>query len=312
MPRQPTHHNDPRPPRQPRPAADTGSSNRPKFRPNTPKGTTFKKPPLELFTSTLWEYPSQHYLPTNPDAPTVQGNPNYIGATPSWIIWQLLQRYTAPGETVLDPMCGSGTTLDVCTDLRRTGIGFDLNPSRQDIQPADARKLPLDNNACDLVFIDPPYSTHVNYSDDPACIGKLDAGGRDGGQAYYRAMAQVIAELARVLKPGRHLGLYVSDSRHEDNPRARTTRGTPRANDRSEFMPIGFELFAILRRHFQPVDIVAVVRRNAKLAQTNRQQQSLQANTFERGFNYLFIMQKPGEAKPTRPAQRRPTTPPRR
>ncbi|VAX37791.1 DNA methylase N-4/N-6 domain protein [hydrothermal vent metagenome] len=284
----------------------TPRGNRPKFTPNTPRGTTFKKPPLELFGTTLWEYPSQHYTPEpragkpapldrkpTPPAGTpdplgstpgprhagIQGDPNYVGATPSWVIWQLLQRYTEPGERVLDPMCGSGTTLDVCADLDRLGKGFDINPIRPDIERADARALPLPEACCDFVFVDPPYSTHINYSDAPTCIGKLDAGGRDHGRAYYQAMARVIAEIARVLRPGRHMGLYVSDSR-------RDKQGSP------EFMPIGFELFAILRQHFEPVDIVAVVRHNAKLKHPNRREQTIETDSLQRGFNYLFIMRK--------------------
>jgi DNA modification methylase len=275
MARRPTHPADTPAPR----------GNRPKFVPNTPKGTTFKKPALELFTSTLWEYPSQHYMPDHAGAggrPTVQGDPNYPGATPSWVIWQLIQRYTKPGERVLDPMCGSGTTLDVCADLAREAKGFDINPTRPDIEPADARKLPLPDACCDLVFVDPPYSTHINYSDQPGCIGKLDAGGRDGGRAYYQAMAQVIAEIDRVLRPGRHASLYVSDSRREAG------------EGRAEFMPIGFELFSMLRERFEPVDIVAVVRRNTKLHERGRISRARETNALERGFNYLFIMRKPG------------------
>lgn len=257
--------------------------NRPKFTPHTPKGTTFKKPPLELFTTTLWEFPSQHYMPEHRGAegrPTVQGDPNYAGATPGWVIWQLLNRYTTPGDRVLDPMCGSGTTLDVCADLDRLGKGFDINPIRPDIARADARRLPLPDACCDFVFVDPPYSTHINYSDAPNCIGKLDAGGPDHGRAYYQAMSRVIAEIDRVLRPGCHMGLYVSDSHREQS------RGG------AGFMPIGFELFAILRNHFEPIDIIAVVRHNAKLKQTNRREQAAESNSYQRGFNYLFIMRK--------------------
>ena len=264
---------------------DQGPGNRPKFTPNTPKGTTFNKPSLELFTTTLWEYPSQHYMPEHKGASgrrTVQGDPNYAGATPSWVIWQLLQRYTKPGDRVLDPMCGSGTTLDVCRDLDRDGKGFDIHPSRPDIERADARRLPLPDACCDFVFVDPPYSTHIDYSDEPDCIGKLDAGGPDQGRAYYRAMSHAITEIARVLKPRGHMGLYVSDSCRSDG------RGGP------EFMPIGFELFAILRRHLDPVDIVAVVRHNAKIKPTGRRTDSNATDSFQRGFNYLFIMQKTG------------------
>src|SRR5678816_2082078 len=74
---------------------------------------TGKKPPLRPQVTTLWDYPSQDYGDTH------QGLPGYKGATPSYIIWNLLQRYTKPNELVIDPFCGSGTTLDVARDLNR-------------------------------------------------------------------------------------------------------------------------------------------------------------------------------------------------
>lgn len=233
----------------------------------------FKKPPLRVFTTTLWEYPSQHY------GAEIQGDKNYTGATPSWVIWQLLQRYTREKDLVVDPMCGGGTTIDVARDLGRRALGYDLTPSRDDIIRADARRLPLEDAKADFVFIDPPYSTHIEYSDDPRDIGRLDAGGDsggDGGAAYYAAMEQVIAECHRVLKNRRYMGLYVSDSFKKGQP----------------FMPIGFELFSIMRRKFKPVDIVAVVRHNAKLKQGNWRKAAEEGNFFLRGFNYLFIMKK--------------------
>src|SRR5689334_11739333 len=115
------------------------------------------KPPLQLMTTTLWEYPSQDY------GREPHGDKDYVGATPAWVIWQLLSRYTREGDAVLDPMCGSGTTLDVAKELNRKGVGFDLAPSRPDIKQADARHIPLPNASVDFAFIDPPYSTHVDY-----------------------------------------------------------------------------------------------------------------------------------------------------
>ncbi len=131
----------------------------------------YKKPKLTLQTTTLWDYPSQHY------GTEIQGDKHYKGATPSYVIWNLLQRYTKPGDVVLDPMCGSGTTLDVCRDLGRQGIGFDVAPYRKDIRGGDARRLPLDKESVDFIFVDPPYSTHLKYSGHPQCIGELDAAG---------------------------------------------------------------------------------------------------------------------------------------
>ena len=260
-----------------------------------------RRPRLRVMTTTLWEYPSQHYDSQRAGAGAVglmQGNKDYAGATPSWLIWQLLTRYTRENDVVVDPMCGSGTTLDVCTDLNRRGIGFDLNPQRGEITHADAREIPLENQCADFVFIDPPYSTHIDYSDDPRCIGKLDAGhqpdsrrdlGRDEpppqmGEAYYEAMEEVIEEIARILKPGRYMGLYVSDSWRKNKGKKGGT-----------FMPIGFELFGILRDYLQPVDIICVVRHNAKLGRGNWHKAAEEGNYFLRGHNYLFICRRPPE-----------------
>lgn len=226
----------------------------------------YRKPDLTLQTTTLWDYPSQHY------GKETQGDPSYVGATPSYVIWNLLERYTRKNDLVVDPMCGSGTTIDVCKDLDRRYLGYDIAPYREDILKADARRLPLEDATADFVFIDPPYSTHVDYSDDPDCIGKLSA----LDSAYYEAMGEVIAECFRILKNRRYMGLYVCDSFKKGKP----------------FMPIGFRLFSILERHFKPVDVISVVRRNRTLKRRHWHTEAIAGNYFLRGFNYLFIVKK--------------------
>ncbi len=221
---------------------------------------------VPLMTTTLWDFPSQNY------GDGKQGDTNYVGATPSYVIANLLHRYTDPADIVLDPMAGSGTTPDVARDLGRTPLAFDLQSSRKDIEPADARSLPLKDRSVDFVFVDPPYSTHVKYSGKPECIGELDA--RDGG--YFEAMEVVIEELHRVLRPDRYLALYVSDSFQRKKP----------------FVPIGFELFAQLRQRFTPIDIVGVVRHNRTLMRNHWHTSALEGNYYLRGFNYLFVMYK--------------------
>ena len=227
----------------------------------------FRKPPLRIQPTTLWDYPSQHY------GEEIQGDASYKGATPSYIIWNLLQRYTKEKDLVVDPCAGSGTTLDVARDLNRKALGYDIHPTRKDIFRVDARKLPPElTNKAEFVFIDPPYSTHLDYGPDPRDIGKLDA----STPQYYEAMDQVFAEIHRILRPPHHMALYVSDS---------FVKG-------KGFYPIGFELFTRLRKYFQPTDIIAVTRHNKTLEMGNYRKAAEEGNFFLRGFNYLFIMQK--------------------
>jgi DNA modification methylase len=101
------------------------------------------------------------------------------------------------------------------------------------------------------------------------------------GGAYYEAMEEVIAEIERVLRPGRYMAVYVSDS-------FRKRKG----QKGGVFMPIGFELFAIMRDYLEPVDIISVVRHNAKLTRGNWHKAAEEGNFFLRGFNYLLVARK--------------------
>lgn len=238
------------------------------------------KPALRVQPTTLWEYPSQHY------GEGQQGDQKYVGATPSYVIWNLVERYTKPGALIVDPFCGSGTTLDVAKDTGRVARGFDLSPYRPDIEKADARKLPLENNTVDLVFMDPPYGDHIDYSDEAGCIGKLSA----YDPKYYQAMHRAISEAARVLKPGGTLGVYVCDYFEKK-------RG---------FAPVGVQLFASMCEKLVPVDVVSVVRHNKSLELGNYRKAAEEGNFFLRGFNYLFIAKKPGGPPAVPPKEPKP------
>ncbi|MBP9112252.1 MAG: hypothetical protein KBF88_05550 [Polyangiaceae bacterium] len=224
-----------------------------------------QKPKLQPQVTTLWDYPSQHY------GEEEQGSRHYIGATPSYVIWNVVHRYSKPGDTVLDPFCGSGTTLDVCRDLGRTSIGFDLAPTRDTIKQADARSLPLKNGTVDLVFMDPPYADNLTYSDDERCIGKLKADGR-----YQKAMRQVLLESARVLREDKMLAIFVCDVFKKD-------RG---------FYPLAFELFEMAKKDFIPHDWISVVRHNRTLEMGNYRKAADEGNFFLRGFNHLLLLRK--------------------
>lgn len=240
------------------------------------------KPTLRPQVTTLWDYPSQSY------GTGQQGNPHYKGVTPSYVIWNLLTRYTQPNDLLVDVMAGSGTSLDVARDMGRRALGYDLNVTRPDIFRVDARKLPLEDNKADFVFVDPPYSDHVDYSDDPRCLGRLNA----SDPAYYQGMEQVIREMHRVLRPDRYAALYVGDSLEKGKV----------------FHPIGVEMFLRLRQVFTPVDHIIVTRHNKTLEMGNYRMAAEEENFFLRGFLHLFILYK--EPAPGTEARRRTVGPP--
>lgn len=245
----------------------------------------FHKPELRPQVTTLWEYPSQHY------GAEEQGSKTYKGATPSFVIWNVLHRFSQPGEIVIDPFCGSGTTLDVCRDLGRIGLGFDVAPARGDVKNADARSLPLKNASADLCFMDPPYADNIDYSDDPRCIGKLKADGR-----YQRAMRMAIKEVHRVLRPEKAMAIYVCDifKKGRGERAQRVGEALPHSSPKkSSFHPLGFELFSIAKEEgFEPIDIVCVVRHNKTLDMGNYRKAADEGGFFLRGFNYLLLLRK--------------------
>ena len=225
-----------------------------------------RRPPLKLQTSSLWYYPSQQYS----DEP--MGSPGYEGRTPAWVIWNLLERYTREGDVVVDPFCGGGTTIDVAKSIGREPRGFDIAPWREDIERADARQLPLDDGVADFVFMDPPYSTHIEYSGEPDCIGKLDAFEPE----YFEAMERVFDEADRVLRDRRYLAVFVGDS-------FKKKRG---------FVPIGARFLVSLAERVLPVDHISIVRGNRKLESPRFHKAAAEGNFFLRGYNHLLLFKK--------------------
>lgn len=230
-----------------------------------------EKPPFE--TITLWDYPKQSY------GKKPKGDNKFQGVTPAFIIWNMLQRYTKPGDLVVDPMAGSGTTIDVCEEESRKVIGYDINPQHPKVIKNDSRKIPLENNSVDMVFIDSPYGDNVNYSDDPKDIGKISA----EDELFYKELEKVALEIKRILKPGKVLGWLIGDQWVK-----------------KRFTPVGFKVYQILNKHFEPIDIICVARRGQSSHTGVWHYRAKKFNFFLRGFKYLLLFRKISE-NPTIP-----------
>ena len=59
--------------------------------------------------------------------PNIKEMGYHVAAYPEELVSLMLEAFTSPGQTVLDPFLGSGTTLKVANGMDRKGIGFELN-----------------------------------------------------------------------------------------------------------------------------------------------------------------------------------------
>ena len=99
------------------------------------------------------------------------GLSNHPGRIPAALVAHALFYYTGPGNLVLDPMAGGGTTSDVALAMGRRCLSYDVEPRKEriDIMPWDIRKgLPPKPKGRDaeLIFLDPPYFRKKDYGKD--------------------------------------------------------------------------------------------------------------------------------------------------
>ncbi len=170
--------------------------------------------------TTVWSFPQRG------DWATHDGS--YRGNFAPQVPRNVLEMYSAPGESVLDPMVGGGTTLIEARVLGRNALGFDINPeaielaqkalrfphdsvTRQEARVGDARDLSfLKDETFDLVVTHPPYLNIIRYSE-----GKIagDLSNLGSLPRFCAEMEKVAGEVYRVLKADRHCAILMGDTR---------------------------------------------------------------------------------------------------
>ena len=162
-------------------------------------------------------------------------------------IVRLIEFFTKPGERVLDPFLGSGSTLVACAQSGRAGVGIELiehwaqvareriggRPCDlpQEVISSDARLVmpSLDDDSFDFIVTSPPYwmilrkdwdhkvkaerkskGLSTRYSDEENDLGNIES-----YEEFLAELRGVFAECRCVLKKKRYMCVVVSDFRHK-------------------------------------------------------------------------------------------------
>lgn len=167
----------------------------------------------------------------------------------------VLEDLTAPGDRVLDPFAGFGTTLVVAQRLGRPSVGVELLPERvsqvRDRLPSngsgvsarmvqgDARQLAeLVDGPFDLCLTSPPYMTRNAHPENPLEGYEVPDGHYP---TYLEQLGEVFAQVAGLLRPGGHLALNVANTVQD-----------------GVLTPLAFDLASVVSRHLTLVQDVVV------------------------------------------------------
>lgn len=138
------------------------------------------------------------------------GKPNFKGRIPGQIVANALYYYTKPGDFILDPFAGSGTTGDILDSLPhfqdRKYKMYDANPIDERIVRNNMMLtgIPEQSGTVDYIFLDPPVEFSQKDSSAAFEMG-LDATKAD----FVLKFKSIVRECGRVLKSGGKVSIVV-------------------------------------------------------------------------------------------------------
>jgi ParB-like chromosome segregation protein Spo0J len=173
--------------------------------------------------------------------PTLTTERPVFGSIPPEIIENLLYYFTNPGDLVIDPFGGSGSTIDACKRRGRQCYCSDLNPVRPDIHQFDVTTgdliRGLDIPA--LVFLDPPYWRQAKgkYSDKETDLGNVSL------DSYLRVISRIGRDCAEAWT---------------DRPNARLALICGPCKDDGKYIDLPFLCYQELGKHLKPIQRITV------------------------------------------------------
>lgn len=164
-------------------------------------------------------------------------------------VGRLIRFFTKPGQTVLDPFVGIGSTLKAAALDGRNGIGIELEkefvklskerlksevsgsdfePTTQNVLQGDARKVldTLEDDSVDFLVTSPPYWNILHKKDHKAIQereakglktrysdAKADLGNIPVYEDFLTELTNILVKSKRVLKKNKYMAIIVSDFR---------------------------------------------------------------------------------------------------
>jgi SAM-dependent methyltransferase len=246
---------------------------------------------FRLENTTVWSFKQRGSWATH--------DGRYRGNWSPYIPRNLILRYTKPGDLVLDPFVGGGTTAVEAKLLGRRCIARDINPAsvemtlgnlrfnlphrlfeeshiyEPEVSVGDARHLEgIADNSIDLICAHPPYAGIISYTSGvEGDLSQLDV------PEFLHEMRQVALECYRVLKPGSKCAVLIGDARQ-----------------RKHVVPIGFHTMGVfLEAGFHLKELVIKRQHNCRTTGFWADR-SLEHNFLLLAHEYLPIFEKPSGA----------------
>ena len=233
---------------------------------------------FRLENTTIWSFKERGNWATHKG--------DYRGNCPPQVPRNLILKYTKEADIILDPFCGSGTTMIETKLLNRKGVGIDINietlklaysrinfQSNNLFQPKLLRgnavnlKQIIPDNSVDFIFAHPPYANIIKYSKDikgDLSLLELDE--------FLNQIDLFSKECYRILKKNKVCSIMIGDIRKNRN-----------------IIPLGFYVMNIfIQTGFTLKEIIIKEQHNCKM--TNKWNKNQNRDFYLLMHEYIFVL----------------------
>lgn len=222
-------------------------------------------------------------------------NAGYHGNFVPQIPYQLMRRFTRPGDVIIDPFLGSGTTMIEAKRLGRNCIGVELLPemaehsknsvglqdsledtwtevivgdsSASDVQSKVRTRLESRGNTqAQLIVMHPPYHDIIPFSDD-----ERDLSNAPTVDDFVDKFGDIVEGFSEMLEPKHYLAIVIGDKYVN-----------------SELVPLGFHLMSETLTRGNNLSLKSIIVKNMMNNRAKRNLENLWRYRALAGGFYVF------------------------